>query len=89
MYVRTFLCPGDRCGSLKTQWHSKFFIWIALISAQGGVMTLRKRYSEFDRLRKCLGRTFPDSKGSLPALPPKSVVCTVSNVSTLVPSLTS
>ena len=38
-------------------------------------MKLRKRYSEFDRLRKNIVRTFPQSEGSLPPLPPKSIIC--------------
>jgi hypothetical protein len=33
------------------------------------------RYSEFEDLRKKLVRTFPHAAGSLPPLPPKSIVC--------------
>ena len=41
----------------------------------GGPMTIRKRYSEFDELRAKLIEAFPQStKSSLPPLPPKSAV---------------
>jgi hypothetical protein len=41
----------------------------------GGPMTIRKRYSEFDELRSKLLRAFPQStKSSLPPLPPKSAI---------------
>ena len=39
----------------------------------GGPMTIRKRYSEFDELRAKLIKAFPQStRSSLPLLPPKS-----------------
>ena len=37
-------------------------------------MCIRKRYSEFDALRRQLVQTFPQAGASLPPLPPKSVV---------------
>jgi hypothetical protein len=41
----------------------------------GGPLTIRKRYSEFDDLRAKLTKAFPQStKSSLPPLPPKSAV---------------
>jgi hypothetical protein len=41
----------------------------------GGPLTIRKRYSEFDDLRTKLMKEFPQStRSSLPALPPKSAV---------------
>ncbi|EXJ74039.1 uncharacterized protein A1O5_02333 [Cladophialophora psammophila CBS 110553] len=41
----------------------------------GGPMTIRKRYSEFDELRAKLVKAFPQStKSSLPPLPPKSAI---------------
>ncbi|KAJ9615526.1 PX domain-containing protein ypt35 [Cladophialophora chaetospira] len=41
----------------------------------GGPMTIRKRYSEFDELREKLVKEFPQStKSSLPPLPPKSAI---------------
>jgi hypothetical protein len=41
----------------------------------GGPMTIRKRYSEFDELRAKLIKAFPQStKSSLPPLPPKSAI---------------
>jgi PX domain len=33
------------------------------------------RYSEFDKLRRNLSRTFPSSEAAMPELPPKSVIC--------------
>jgi len=46
----------------------------SLETLEGNKMTLRKRYSEFDRLRERLVQAFPRSEAALPALPPKSVV---------------
>ncbi|KIW87667.1 uncharacterized protein Z519_11641 [Cladophialophora bantiana CBS 173.52] len=41
----------------------------------GGPMTIRKRYSEFDELRAKLVKAFPQStRSSLPPLPPKSAI---------------
>ncbi|ETI26256.1 hypothetical protein G647_03033 [Cladophialophora carrionii CBS 160.54] len=41
----------------------------------GGPMTIRKRYSEFDELRAKLMKAFPQAtKSSLPPLPPKSAI---------------
>jgi hypothetical protein len=37
-------------------------------------MNIRKRYSEFDDLRKRLILTFPNFEAAVPALPPKSVL---------------
>lgn len=37
-------------------------------------MNIRKRYSEFDDLRRRLVQTFPDFEAAVPALPPKSVL---------------
>lgn len=41
---------------------------------QGSRMNIRKRYSEFDGLRKRLVQTFPSFEAAVPALPPKSVL---------------
>lgn len=40
----------------------------------GGVITIRKRYSEFDVFREQLRYAFPDRRNEIPDLPPKSVV---------------
>lgn len=40
----------------------------------GGVITIRKRYSEFDELRDQLRYAFPRRRNEIPDLPPKSVV---------------
>lgn len=37
---------------------------------------MRMRYSEFDDLRQRLVSSFPHARSALPALPPKSVLCT-------------
>ncbi|EAQ93662.1 hypothetical protein CHGG_01897 [Chaetomium globosum CBS 148.51] len=41
---------------------------------QGSRMNIRKRYSEFDDLRRRLVQTFPSFEAAVPALPPKSVL---------------
>lgn len=41
---------------------------------QGNPITIRKRYSEFADLRGKLLRTFPNSAGTIPELPRKSVI---------------
>jgi hypothetical protein len=43
-------------------------------SQQGSRMNIRKRYSEFDDLRRRLVQTFPNFEAAVPALPPKSVL---------------
>lgn len=37
-------------------------------------MFIRKRYSEFDDLRRRLIMTFPNFEAAVPVLPPKSVI---------------
>ena len=37
-------------------------------------MTIRKRFSEFDRLRHQLIATFPQYEAALPKLPPKTLI---------------
>ena len=37
-------------------------------------MNIRKRYSEFDDLRRRLVYTFPNFEAAVPGLPPKSVI---------------
>ncbi len=37
-------------------------------------MNIRKRYSEFDDLRRRLVQTFPNFEAAVPILPPKSVI---------------
>lgn len=39
---------------------------------RGPSMSIRKRYSEFDRLRSQLVATFPHNEGAIPKLPPKT-----------------
>ncbi|PQE22607.1 PX domain-containing protein [Rutstroemia sp. NJR-2017a BVV2] len=52
-----------------------FVVWnITVETLHGGIMRIRKRYSEFDDLRLNLIRTFPNSSGTIPPLPPKSVI---------------
>lgn len=37
-------------------------------------MNIRKRYSEFDSLRKRLVQTFPNFEAAVPLIPPKSIL---------------
>jgi len=51
-----------------------FAVWnIRVETLNGSHMYIRKRYSEFDDLRKRLIMTFPNFEAAVPALPPKSV----------------
>ena len=53
-----------------------YVVWnIAVQTLDGGPITIRKRYSEFDILRQKLVKAFPQStRASLPPLPPKSAI---------------
>ncbi|KAL2018583.1 hypothetical protein VTK56DRAFT_625 [Thermocarpiscus australiensis] len=52
-----------------------FVVWnIRVETLNGSHMNIRKRYSEFDDLRKRLIQTFPNFEAAVPALPPKSVL---------------
>ncbi|KAL4936500.1 hypothetical protein BDV06DRAFT_92064 [Aspergillus oleicola] len=52
-----------------------YVVWNCKIrTLEGGMITVRMRYSEFDDLRQKLVKSFPHAKNALPALPPKSVV---------------
>ncbi|KAI5285802.1 PX domain-containing protein ypt35 [Ascosphaera aggregata] len=52
-----------------------YTVWICRIQTlEGGVMTIRMRYSEFVELRARLYQAFPYARHSLPALPPKSAL---------------
>lgn len=42
------------------------------------------RYSEFDTLRQQLRESLPHAKNALPALPPKSVLCTLERIPTFI-----
>lgn len=44
------------------------------LTRQGGSLRVRKRYSEFDDLKERLLQTFPNSRASMPPLPPKSLI---------------
>ncbi|KAM0799195.1 Phox homologous domain-containing protein, partial [Usnea florida] len=53
----------------------KFVVWVCRIGMlDGGAFVLRKRYSEFDDLRRKLLMTFPHAGGAMPPLPPKSLL---------------
>lgn len=43
-------------------------------NAGGSIITIRKRYSEFDELRDQLRYAFPKRRNEIPDLPPKSLV---------------
>ncbi|QDS72965.1 hypothetical protein FKW77_008615 [Venturia effusa] len=50
-----------------------YVVWNCTIETlNGSTMRIRKRYSEFDKLRKNLVKTFPSCGASLPELPRKS-----------------
>jgi len=52
-----------------------YVVWNCTVETlDGGPIHLRKRYSEFDKLRINLVRTFPQAGGAIPPLPPKSVI---------------
>ena len=52
-------------------------ILLPFLSEESPVFIGFCRYSEFESLRERLILTFPNCKGSMPALPPKSVFCTI------------
>ena len=55
-----------------------FVVWHCKIeTTDGGSILLRKRYSEFYDLRQKLLTTFPNSTGSMPPFPRKSLICKV------------
>ncbi|KAM7196132.1 Phox homologous domain containing protein [Naviculisporaceae sp. PSN 640] len=52
-----------------------FVVWnIRVETLNGSYMNIRKRYSEFDDLRRRLVQTFPNFEAAVPVLPPKSVI---------------
>ncbi|KAK4231823.1 PX domain-containing protein [Podospora fimiseda] len=52
-----------------------FVVWnIKVETLTGSKINIRKRYSEFDDLRKKLIQTFPNFEAAVPSLPPKSVL---------------
>ncbi|KAK3394489.1 PX domain-containing protein [Podospora didyma] len=52
-----------------------FVVWnIRVETLNGSYMNIRKRYSEFDDLRRRLVQTFPNFEAAVPVLPPKSVM---------------
>ncbi|KAL4902586.1 hypothetical protein BDW74DRAFT_158068 [Aspergillus multicolor] len=52
-----------------------YVVWNCKIrTLEGGMITVRMRYSEFDDLRLKLVKSFPHAKNALPSLPPKSVL---------------
>ncbi|RJE23187.1 PX domain-containing protein [Aspergillus sclerotialis] len=53
-----------------------YVVWNCKVQTlDGGPMTIRMRYSEFDDLRQRLLAAFQHAKSALPPLPPKSVLC--------------
>ncbi|KAL0474424.1 Phox homologous domain-containing protein [Neurospora intermedia] len=52
-----------------------FVVWnIKVETLNGSRMNIRKRYSEFDSLRKRLVQTFPNFEAAVPLIPPKSIL---------------
>ncbi|KAL2831819.1 PX domain protein [Aspergillus cavernicola] len=59
----------------KTGSIGAYVVWNCRIrTLEGGIITVRMRYSEFDDLRTKLFSSFPHAKNALPSLPPKSVL---------------
>ncbi|GAM85984.1 hypothetical protein ANO11243_039940 [Dothideomycetidae sp. 11243] len=55
-----------------------YVVWNCTVQTlKGAPFTIRKRFSEFDKLRADLIRAFPHAEGSIPPLPRKSVICTL------------
>ena len=61
----------------------RFFVFVSSIGEMRHSCPLCVRYSEFDDLRQRLESAFPHARNALPALPPKSVLCTDSQPSQL------
>ncbi|MCJ1334792.1 PX domain-containing protein ypt35 [Bachmanniomyces sp. S44760] len=54
---------------------SDYVTWICKVETlDGGSLFMRKRYSEFATVRQQLLMTYPNSKGAMPPLPPKSFI---------------
>lgn len=52
-----------------------YVVWNCTVQTlKGAPFTIRKRFSEFDKLRADLIRAFPHAEGSIPPLPRKSVI---------------
>ncbi|ODA79483.1 hypothetical protein RJ55_05076 [Drechmeria coniospora] len=52
-----------------------FVVWIVKVETlTGSYMNIRKRYSEFDELRRQLVLSFPNYAAAMPVLPPKSII---------------
>lgn len=52
-----------------------FVVWnVRVEMLSGSYMNMRKRYSEFDELRRQLIQSFPSFEAAVPVLPPKSIV---------------
>ncbi|KND91076.1 PX domain-containing protein YPT35 [Tolypocladium ophioglossoides CBS 100239] len=52
-----------------------FVVWTVRVETlNGSYMNIRKRYSEFDELRRQLIQSFPNFEAAVPVLPPKSVI---------------
>ncbi|KAG8623021.1 hypothetical protein KVT40_007997 [Elsinoe batatas] len=52
-----------------------YVVWSCTVETlKGAPFTIRKRFSEFDKLRSDLVRAFPHAEASIPPLPRKSVI---------------
>lgn len=75
MYVYRDLCQREGSSSVHIRIErSSSFALLIPVYLQGGFFTIRKRYSEFDKLRRNLEQTFPNAGPALPPLPPKSTL---------------
>ncbi|PHH82625.1 hypothetical protein CDD82_5351 [Ophiocordyceps australis] len=52
-----------------------FVVWnVRVETLSGSYISVRKRYSEFDQLRRQLVQSFPNFEAAVPSLPPKSIM---------------
>ncbi|KIW04072.1 uncharacterized protein PV09_04889 [Verruconis gallopava] len=62
-------------GSVSKAGLGSYVVWNCTVETlNGGSFKIRRRYSEFDRLRNNLVKTFPHAGAALPEIPPKSLV---------------
>lgn len=62
-------------GNATTPALGAYVVWTVTVDTlDGGPMKINKRYSEFDELCENLKKSVPHAAGSMPPLPPKSVI---------------
>lgn len=75
LWARVVRIPSHTLVAGTVRGVGDYVVWTCCVDTlDGGTIVLRKRYSEFVTLREELAATFPRSVGSLPTLPPKSLL---------------